>query len=692
MEPDSRHPQRDAEHELLRHAAWIKRLALGLVGDATTAEDVVQDTWVAALRRPPPTGRALRPWLRTVVTNAARQGFRGGGRRAQRESEARAPGPLASPDELAERLETERRLTDELARLEEPFRSTLMLRYYEGLEPSEIARRLGAPAGTVRWRVSRGLELLRERMDRRFGKRAQWCALVMPLAGARELVPVAAAAVPGVLAMHAISKVALGVAGVVALAVTLGVTGLLPDSLWPLRPEAPAALAARPYVTSPEPERLDTSAAPAARVVVDGGQPASAPAADVPARSSARVEARVVDAAGSPFAGATLRAVSTSESAASGRDGHVQLELETSDQPASATFELSARGYASLGIEAVVTPGERVHLGVLELLPGGAVSGRVLDGLGQPLQGVRICAGEVETPRRVLEALRLHPDPWPVPATGTRADGSFMLEGLRDGQVRIWAVADGYLASYSAPVQVRAGEERYGLELRLDPIPPENNIAVAVVDPDGAPVAHARLDFRHESKSTGTSVSGDRETDAAGRHVFIVPADALLWVTAEDPELRHGPASASAVRTGSAPVVLRLRTVGRFDLAVRGEDGEPVEHFGFALLSSDGQLRVSILCARTARTRPRRRAPALRRLHGRDRRCGSRARASRSFRSERTASGQQGRRRALAPRGRSRSGQCPRPARRGRARARARAGETGSGLRERRLLRFAVAQ
>lgn len=52
---------------------------------------------------------------------------------------------------MAERLETERRLTAELARLAEPFRSTLMLRYYDSLEPTEIARSLGIPASTVRF-------------------------------------------------------------------------------------------------------------------------------------------------------------------------------------------------------------------------------------------------------------------------------------------------------------------------------------------------------------------------------------------------------------------------------------------------------------------------------------------------------------------------------------------------------------
>ena len=40
-------------------------------------------------------------------------------------------------------------------------REVVLLRYYEGLNASQISERLGIPAGTVRWRLSRGLDVLR---------------------------------------------------------------------------------------------------------------------------------------------------------------------------------------------------------------------------------------------------------------------------------------------------------------------------------------------------------------------------------------------------------------------------------------------------------------------------------------------------------------------------------------------------
>jgi DNA-directed RNA polymerase specialized sigma24 family protein len=45
--------------------------------------------------------------------------------------------------------------------LDEPFRSTIRLRYFDGLSAAEIARRATLPEGTVRWRAKEGLERLR---------------------------------------------------------------------------------------------------------------------------------------------------------------------------------------------------------------------------------------------------------------------------------------------------------------------------------------------------------------------------------------------------------------------------------------------------------------------------------------------------------------------------------------------------
>jgi RNA polymerase sigma factor (sigma-70 family) len=171
--------------QLLEHATWLRRLALSLVGDGAIADDLVQETYVAALRRPPTADRPLRPWLRHVLKNLARFRWRGDTNRTVRERAAAeiADQEVPSSEALLERHETQQLLARLVTELEEPFRATILLRYAEGLEPSEIARRLGIPAATVRSRVKEGLERLRVRLDALHrGDRRAWVLALTPLA------------------------------------------------------------------------------------------------------------------------------------------------------------------------------------------------------------------------------------------------------------------------------------------------------------------------------------------------------------------------------------------------------------------------------------------------------------------------------------------------------------------------------
>ena len=74
--------------------------------------------------------------------------------------------------------------------LAEPYRQTLVLRYFEELSGAEIARRLHVPAGTVRWRLKVALDELRRQLDERHGGRREvWTAALLPLAGPSVLRP-----------------------------------------------------------------------------------------------------------------------------------------------------------------------------------------------------------------------------------------------------------------------------------------------------------------------------------------------------------------------------------------------------------------------------------------------------------------------------------------------------------------------
>src|SRR5215831_239162 len=171
--------------QLLEQARWIRRLARVLIDQDDVAEDLVQDTWLVALRSHPDDDRPLGPWLGGVLRNLIYKRRRAEARRKHRErTAARQPVSLPTAEVLIDRAETQRLLVNLVMDLAEPYRSTLLLRYYEGLSAAEIARRQGIPAGTVRSRLKHGLDRLREHLDGRFdGDRRRWCVALAPLAG-----------------------------------------------------------------------------------------------------------------------------------------------------------------------------------------------------------------------------------------------------------------------------------------------------------------------------------------------------------------------------------------------------------------------------------------------------------------------------------------------------------------------------
>ena len=185
---DSSNPE-----ELLSQADWVRGLARRLVTDDSRADDLAQETFLAWLTRPPQTGERLRGWLATVTRYRARSEHRRETRQRAREAAAARPEALPTDEDVLDRAELHRNLVGAVFALEEPYRTTVLLRYFEGMDTDAVAKQQGIERATVRSRLKRGIERLRRELDETCGGRSTWMVAMAGLAEA----PWASAGVAG---------------------------------------------------------------------------------------------------------------------------------------------------------------------------------------------------------------------------------------------------------------------------------------------------------------------------------------------------------------------------------------------------------------------------------------------------------------------------------------------------------------
>lgn len=147
------------------HHAGLVRLAVMLVGDQATAEDVVQDVFLRLHRGLPrlrDDGNLL-AYTRAAVLNASRTALR------RRKLAFRLIQPYEPPAwsaEAAALVSEERRgVLQALHRLPARRREALILRYYLDLDDAEIGLIMGVRPGTVRSTLSRALKALERELQ-----------------------------------------------------------------------------------------------------------------------------------------------------------------------------------------------------------------------------------------------------------------------------------------------------------------------------------------------------------------------------------------------------------------------------------------------------------------------------------------------------------------------------------------------
>ncbi len=168
-----------------RHGPLVLGVCRRVLGCLQDAEDAFQATFLVLARK---AGSIRDPhllgnWLYGVASRIARKARAGVSKRQMHEKQLPlVPSLQAAPAVLDEGLSPA--LDEELSRLPEKYRAAVVLCYLEGKTNEEAARLLRWPTGTVKGRLARARDLLRERLVRR-GLHASAVVLTTTLLAAR---------------------------------------------------------------------------------------------------------------------------------------------------------------------------------------------------------------------------------------------------------------------------------------------------------------------------------------------------------------------------------------------------------------------------------------------------------------------------------------------------------------------------
>ncbi|NOT31430.1 MAG: hypothetical protein HOP15_13365 [Planctomycetes bacterium] len=378
---------------------------------------------------------------------------------------------IPSTADILAREEARARVVEAVLALEEPLRTTLVLRFLEDLPPRVVAARMHVPVETVRTRTRRGLELLRANLDHSFGAREHWLAALVPWT------------------RHSPAPLGLTLAAMsipAKLAVSTAALALLAWFLWPQE--------AAPAVATPSSAKHAEPAGESRDVVSAGLTAATSPASQ--AREIVAEPSGQQSSLAEPTGALRVRvrspnnphALDTSVSdyvvrvvpGALENPDLCALEAAT-DQAGVARFEAVPVGEARVTVDRNFAPPSTVTVvaGVeteLEIRVGHGfdIAGLVTDEAGRPVAGAGIWLGKS-----------------PELAHGTRvarsaADGSFRLRGIL--HANLGARAPGYRPSqiayfFGAP----QGEVSAHLVLRAG----SGELRGSVTDLSGQPVPGA---------------------------------------------------------------------------------------------------------------------------------------------------------------------------------------------------------
>lgn len=594
--------------DLLVHQPGLQSLAARLVG-ADQADDLLQDTWVRALEKPPSAQQPLGPWLVRVLSNLAVSSYRSRSRRRDREHAMHESGQdsarLPSPDEIGAELEAAEKVMRAVSELDELPRTIISLRYLRGMPSGQIGDSLELPASTVRWHIQNAVAKMRVSLGKE-GRHLSggWVASIVPLlrmgdgsaaaklgarVGAQAAAKVGATTMFGPVLLASVLAAFIGI--VANLVIGQATLEPVPTTLAATASPGAGPVAKHPQGRQTEAQLLqaittaDTSRKAAATKASLTDTVAEGPALSDPhsrtvqsqptpdleteaGRVKVQICCRIVGENQSSLSGAEA-ALASAGSGFSVADSDGWLELSAEGTPAALGLanglEVSAPGHATLHLSWPLWVGMDIALGDLELTSSRPLRGFVRDSSGDAIAGAFVTANVIGSPLR-------------SPASRSDELGGFRLPEVARKNATVTVRANGF-----QPASIRLKDDFEGqVKLRLERETVAPTLAVQIQDPSGLPVPNAVVTLRRVEHAQMTFVAdwnGDLRVPLT-RHLtgsFTGPTSGD--VTASDPALRFAPARRVALPLDGQRRILRLKEGRLQRFIVRNPAGPEITAF-----------------------------------------------------------------------------------------------------------------
>ena len=576
----------------------MRRLAASLVADSSAADDVVQEAWAKLGGESAPAG-----YLAAIVRTLAFRHRRGEVRLRQREEGVAVPEALPSAAEVAERIEIVQRLAQALDELDEPYKTTLVLRYFDDLTAAEIGRRSRIPSSTVRVRLKRGIEKLRTALDDEQGGRENWVSALVPLAiPTRNLHSVPLLGLTTMVTMKLILGSVIVVCALAIFWIQNSMGAASGSST--LSAEKKSLVSDLVAMEEGEGKRLVDVAKVDERSPVSAAKLTTTGSENEATSGSGRISARVVRPDGTPISSSWLRLRQMPEiSAFADSEGRIELELTASRMMRFVEqhrfdrirVEVGASGYQTVQLQPSFGAGRTsLELGEIELGIGSVVSGLVVDELGVGTADALVVFGSpalavLDLPSTPLIGPRdLNPGGWasvsPAIFTRTGPDGRFRLEGLTSGYGIVWARGAYTHWAFAGPVGLRRGDALDGIRLVVSDARDEL-ITGVVVDPLGSPLPGIRLKLNEIQMDGAWS---NVLTDAQGRFYFAPHTETPFDILAHSPSLEWENQRTDAVLVGTHNLVIKFESSKWLEVLVSDRDGKPIRNGTVVALPGEG--------------------------------------------------------------------------------------------------------